>query len=1116
MTVSFNSSPPKTFEVSNNHSSSEISPIHSCVSKQHGGLSSVYPDPFSSPGDESTRSAGITASEESDSEFGISVSATAASINRSVSLRKKQQTLERLEQSTGNHSRGTSLSKQTKPRNSQPAKTKNTTSYDSNPFFDNSGDHPFQDPQPNRQLSRIESSASSFGALEYSNSSLSNSHISFDSETQALPDEDTFGFVFVKTKRKYPKDNTENQSNTGDPKDTASKVDSNDNMFCYLSLSSDEDEAITPDLLEDRAIDNDKLSTDPEPERPSLDTEQLILAKSDSFRETSLENKPLVISKVGPQSPIDSRHHVRQSFDKKSNMHHGLRHRKHSINASKQDLNQTDDFSNFSSDDESVTLSSSSSSRRKTKSKLTQRPLKASNPSQPYVFSNKSLLTDADLVNEPFYKLINFEYAHAVEAFLLIVPLVYAFYIRKRDTELFSVIDALDRETPALFEQNSDGSFSSPLLSMLFFRARSSIVYDTQFLVRFTLLTMMLLIGIFQVMRLAYLSSQLVAKQLSNSKQGKIKFSLKHYTVSTFNAFFPEVLYTSILPPFIALATNPQHLAFFHANVLATLAYVPFPFLSGDADLRFPILIPPIKLPFLKKTREKPQSSKNEEQTHEYTEIQLWTNKFVSLSNIVSVRRVFCALLEPTLPSVMDHVLTIQEMLQYVVQQSLSPVETFLLATLLVNLFYFGSFNTSKSRWHDPSLAAGPTTINARDFKDIRNVTIPNYLKTELAIAAVPAVVLRAIVFGACCIAVCPILPYVSKIMNIEKFKTSRPLSFANKTKAYNTQINYTKKILAVYVPTFIVVVFWLYLYTDLPDWSSSVDFQSTTVFSFFSLPFDFIFNRVLFPSQQETSSHLKIAGYWLTILAVVVPLVQSTSGSWSQVDLRRKVWHITIVLMFLPVGLPSHPTFTKLCMAGATFIFLAIEFIRVTTIPPLGRAIHTSLLKYLDPRDTCGPIIVSHIFLLVGISVPMYLCNSPAGIICLGLGDAAASVMGHKYGRTKWRWPHGNKKTVEGTVSFVIASVLGLSLYKWVILKHFYPQQYAQPYVLDTYNPFASFDSENKDMGGLLASQVTSKGLTLTKMVIVSVMTALLEAFSSMNDNVIVPLYMTALLQLC
>lgn len=164
-------------------------------------------------------------------------------------------------------------------------------------------------------------------------------------------------------------------------------------------------------------------------------------------------------------------------------------------------------------------------------------------------------------------------------------------------------------------------------------------------------------------------------------------------------------------------------------------------------------------------------------------------------------------------------------------------------------------------------------------------------------------------------------------------------------------------------MPTFIVVVFWLYLYTDLPDWSSSSDSESTTVFSFFSSPFDLIFNRALFPSQQETTSHLKIAGYWLTILAVVIPLIQSTSGSWSQVDLRRKVWHITIVLMFLPVGLPSHPTFTKLCMAGATFIFLAIEFIRVTTIPPLGRAIHTSLLKYLDPRDTCGPIIVSHIF---------------------------------------------------------------------------------------------------------------------------------------------------------
>ncbi|VVT44588.1 uncharacterized protein SAPINGB_P000466 [Magnusiomyces paraingens] len=186
--------------------------------------------------------------------------------------------------------------------------------------------------------------------------------------------------------------------------------------------------------------------------------------------------------------------------------------------------------------------------------------------------------------------------------------------------------------------------------------------------------------------------------------------------------------------------------------------------------------------------------------------------------------------------------------------------------------------------------------------------------------------------------------------------------------------------------------------------------------------------------------------------------------------------------------------------MAAATFLFLAIEFLRVTTIPPLGPQVHRALLRYLDPRDTCGPIIVSHTYLLIGISIPMYLCNSPAGIICLGLGDAAASVFGRIYGKHRWSLPRGNKKSVEGTLCFVVAAVTGLCLYKYAVLKTLYPSVYYGPaYVLDSYNPF-----------------VKAGSLTFSKMVLVSTLTALLEAFSSLNDNVIVPLYMTALVQLC
>lgn len=43
----------------------------------------------------------------------------------------------------------------------------------------------------------------------------------------------------------------------------------------------------------------------------------------------------------------------------------------------------------------------------------------------------------------------------------------------------------------------------------------------------------------------------------------------------------------------------------------------------------------------------------------------------------------------------------------------------------------------------------------------------------------------------------------------------------------------------------------------------------------------------------------------------------------------------------------------------------------------------------------------------------------SLSGILSLGFGDAAASLIGKKFGR--YYWP-GTKKTVEGTLAFIVA----------------------------------------------------------------------------------------------
>lgn len=218
---------------------------------------------------------------------------------------------------------------------------------------------------------------------------------------------------------------------------------------------------------------------------------------------------------------------------------------------------------------------------------------------------------------------------------------------------------------------------------------------------------------------------------------------------------------------------------------------------------------------------------------------------------------------------------------------------------------------------------------------------------------------------------------------------------------------------------------------------------------------------------------HLYMLGYWLGVLAIVMPVVLALSSRW-ELDLRRKAWHFTIVAMFLPVGPSVDAGFTSLAMAVALALFLLLEIVRGIGLPPYGQLLHQVLSGYVDERDTCGPIIVSHIFLLLGIWLPIVLAASPAGILCLGLGDASASLIGRRFGRHKWF----GKKTVEGTLAFTLAVACALAL-------------------VAAYLP-----SYNLRLGWARTLAVAGS-------------TGLLEATSGMNDNVIVPTYMLVVLRI-
>ncbi|KAF2480972.1 hypothetical protein BDY17DRAFT_300504 [Neohortaea acidophila] len=202
-------------------------------------------------------------------------------------------------------------------------------------------------------------------------------------------------------------------------------------------------------------------------------------------------------------------------------------------------------------------------------------------------------------------------------------------------------------------------------------------------------------------------------------------------------------------------------------------------------------------------------------------------------------------------------------------------------------------------------------------------------------------------------------------------------------------------------------------------------------------------------------NGRLLLIGFWAAVLLAGLIAVFSLTA-FVEVDTRRKVFHGVMVAMMLPSTFVD-PCACALALGLILVVFLLLEVIRAGQVAPLGNAISRFVAPYVDGRDLRGPIVVSHIFLLIGCAVPFWfsLASIPrsggtpwagweledeqrevamvAGVICVGMGDAAASLIGRRYGRHKWMWVGG--KSLEGSAAFAAAVTVGLILSKaWLV----------------------------------------------------------------------------------
>ena len=259
-----------------------------------------------------------------------------------------------------------------------------------------------------------------------------------------------------------------------------------------------------------------------------------------------------------------------------------------------------------------------------------------------------------------------------------------------------------------------------------------------------------------------------------------------------------------------------------------------------------------------------------------------------------------------------------------------------------------------------------------------------------------------------------------------------------------------------------------------------------------------------------SATTRLLMTTYWILILGLGLSAVLLLPRlTHIEVDTRRKIFHGTVVIILLPT-IPLDPCFVALTLALVLAVFLLLDLLRAAQVPPIAAPLARFLQPYVDGRDLRGPVVVSHMFLLVGCAIPLWLglAGAPrrgegawmgwetdardlsmvAGVVCVGMGDAAASLVGRRFGRRKWPWTGG--KSLEGSAAFAVAVTVGLLLGKFWLR-------------------FGGWDGDGGMRGG---EEWASVGM---KAVLAACGASFMEAvLTGGNDNVIVPVVLWLLVR--
>lgn len=227
-----------------------------------------------------------------------------------------------------------------------------------------------------------------------------------------------------------------------------------------------------------------------------------------------------------------------------------------------------------------------------------------------------------------------------------------------------------------------------------------------------------------------------------------------------------------------------------------------------------------------------------------------------------------------------------------------------------------------------------------------------------------------------------------------------------------------------------------------------------------------------LYDYIRESEFRVQVLTAWVGALVILVPTVYFLSNTLA-LNTRRKVWHY-VLLGSIAYPLVADRDFTALALFGLLLVFVVVEFLRSTRFTFVGQFLYDQLKIFQDFKDLKGPLNLSYIFLVVGVTIPVAYdliysdattITSYIGIITLGVGDSFASVVGRKYGSIKWR---SGTKSIQGTAAFFVSTAAAF-------------------YAVDKY---------------LLVQKVTN----WENLLISTFLAALVEGTATLNDNFLIP----------